>query len=228
MGVGSAQRGPRGCRQIVATVAADLAFLAAMLAVAHLEAPGTGARLVGICVRRDGPARDAAVGLRLGGLLLYVAVAGVVVAVPLLSAVPSGCSVRHVSPSRTDRHERSRSGREGPRGVPGAVVLAPITGGAASTAGSSTAASAIGTGRRARRCWSGLRRLFGAVHVVDAPRGATCRVPPDADGASRGRPRVDATSGARTSVARHRCAHGLQRHRRQYAIFQRGVSGPVS
>lgn len=80
MGVGSGQP-IEGLPQIVATVAADVAFLGAMLVWLTWKARDWR-RLVGIAFGAKG-ARDAAVGFGLGALL-YVAV-GVVVAVPLLS-----------------------------------------------------------------------------------------------------------------------------------------------
>ena len=80
MGVGSGQP-IEGLPQIVATVAADVAFLGAMLVWLTWKARDWR-RLVGIAFGEKG-ARDAAVGFGLGALL-YVVV-GVVVAVPLLS-----------------------------------------------------------------------------------------------------------------------------------------------
>jgi len=80
MGVGSGQP-IEGLPQIVATVAADVAFLGAMLVWLTWKARDWR-RLVGIAFGAKG-ARDAAVGFGLGALL-YVVV-GVVVAVPLLS-----------------------------------------------------------------------------------------------------------------------------------------------
>jgi membrane protease YdiL (CAAX protease family) len=80
MGVGSGQP-IEGLPQIVATVAADVAFLGAMLAWLTWKARDWR-RLVGIAFGAKA-ARDAAVGFGLGALL-YVVV-GVVVAVPLLS-----------------------------------------------------------------------------------------------------------------------------------------------
>jgi membrane protease YdiL (CAAX protease family) len=80
MGVGSGQP-IEGLPQIVATVAADVAFLGAMLVWLTWKARDWR-RLVGIAFGAKG-ARDAAVGFGLGALL-YVAV-GVLVAVPLLS-----------------------------------------------------------------------------------------------------------------------------------------------
>ena len=80
MGVGSGQP-IEGLPQIVATVAADVAFLGAMLVWLTWKARDWR-RLVGIAFGAKG-ARDAAVGFGLGALL-YVVV-GVVVARPLLS-----------------------------------------------------------------------------------------------------------------------------------------------
>jgi membrane protease YdiL (CAAX protease family) len=80
MGVGSGQP-IEGLPQIVATVAADVAFLGAMLVWLTWKARDWR-RLVGIAFGAKG-ARDAAVGFGLGALL-YVVV-GVVVAVPLLT-----------------------------------------------------------------------------------------------------------------------------------------------
>jgi membrane protease YdiL (CAAX protease family) len=80
MGVGSGQP-IEGLPQIVATVAADIAFLGAMLVWLTLKARDWR-RLVGIAFGAKG-ARDAAVGFGLGALLYLVV--GVVVAVPLLS-----------------------------------------------------------------------------------------------------------------------------------------------
>jgi membrane protease YdiL (CAAX protease family) len=80
MGVGSGQP-IEGLPQIVATVAADVAFLGAMLVWLTWKARDWR-RLIGIAFGAKG-ARDAAVGFGLGALL-YVVV-GVVVAVPLLS-----------------------------------------------------------------------------------------------------------------------------------------------
>ena len=80
MGVGSGQP-IEGLPQIVATVAADVAFLGVMLVWLTWKARDWR-RLVGIAFGAKG-ARDAAVGFGLGALL-YVVV-GVVVAVPLLS-----------------------------------------------------------------------------------------------------------------------------------------------
>jgi membrane protease YdiL (CAAX protease family) len=80
MGVGSGQP-IEGLPQIVATVAADVAFLGAMLVWLTWKARDWR-RLVGIAFGAKG-ARDAAVGFSLGALL-YVVV-GVVVAVPLLT-----------------------------------------------------------------------------------------------------------------------------------------------
>src|SRR2546422_4651606 len=80
MGVGSGQP-IEGLPQIVATVAADVAFLGAMLVWLTWKARDWR-RLVGIAFGAKG-VRDAAVGFGLGALL-YVVV-GVVVAVPLLA-----------------------------------------------------------------------------------------------------------------------------------------------
>jgi membrane protease YdiL (CAAX protease family) len=80
MGVGSGQP-IEGLPQIVATVAADVAFLGAMLVWLTWKARDWR-RLVGIAFGARG-ARDAAVGFGLGALLYLVV--GVVVAVPLLS-----------------------------------------------------------------------------------------------------------------------------------------------
>lgn len=80
MGVGSGQP-IEGLPQIVATVAADVAFLGAMLVWLTWKARDWR-RLVGITFGAKG-VRDAAVGFGLGALL-YIVV-GVVVAVPLLS-----------------------------------------------------------------------------------------------------------------------------------------------
>jgi membrane protease YdiL (CAAX protease family) len=80
MGVGSGQP-IEGLPQIVATVAADVAFLGAMLVWLTWKARDWR-RLVGIAFGAKG-ARDAAVGFGLGALLYLVV--GVVVAVPLLS-----------------------------------------------------------------------------------------------------------------------------------------------
>jgi membrane protease YdiL (CAAX protease family) len=80
MGVGSGQP-IEGLPQIVATVAADVAFLGAMLVWLTWKARDWR-RLVGIAFGAKS-ARDAAVGFGLGALL-YVVV-GVVVAVPLLT-----------------------------------------------------------------------------------------------------------------------------------------------
>ena len=80
MGVGSGEP-IEGLPQIVATVAADVAFLAAMLAWLTWRARDWR-RLVGITLGAKG-VRDAAVGFG-AGALLYVVV-GVVVAVPLLA-----------------------------------------------------------------------------------------------------------------------------------------------
>jgi membrane protease YdiL (CAAX protease family) len=158
MGVGSGQP-IEGLPQIVATVAADVAFLGAMLVWLTWKARDWR-RLVGIAFGAKG-ARDAAVGFGLGALL-YVVV-GVVVAVPLLSIfrLLFGASV---SP---------------PEQIPGglsinaklltaflALVLAPIT----------EELFYRGIFYRSLRDRHGVlvgavvsAVLFGASHVVDAP-----------------------------------------------------------
>ena len=158
MGVGSGQP-IEGLPQIVATVAADVAFLGAMLVWLTWKARDWR-RLVGIAFGAKG-ARDAAVGFGLGALL-YVVV-GVVVAVPLLSIfrLLFGASV------------------SAPEQIPGglsinaklltaflALVLAPIT----------EELFYRGIFYRSLRDRHGVlvgalvsAVLFGASHVVDAP-----------------------------------------------------------
>ncbi len=158
MGVGSGQP-IEGLPQIVATVAADVAFLGAMLAWLTWKARDWR-RLVGIALGAKG-ARDAAVGFGLGALL-YVVV-GVVVAVPLLSIFRLLFGA-NVSP---------------PEQIPGglsinaklltaflALVLAPIT----------EELFYRGIFYRSLRDRHGVLAgaavsavLFGASHVVDAP-----------------------------------------------------------
>ena len=158
MGVGSGQP-IEGLPQIAATVAADVAFLGAMLAWLTWKARDWR-RLVGIAFGAKG-ARDAAVGFGLGALL-YVVV-GVVVAVPLLSIFRQLFGV-DVSP---------------PEQIPGglsinaklltaflALVLAPIT----------EELFYRGIFYRSLRDRHGVligavvsAVLFGASHVVDAP-----------------------------------------------------------
>jgi membrane protease YdiL (CAAX protease family) len=158
MGVGSGQP-IEGLPQIVATVAADVAFLGAMLVWLTWKARDWR-RLVGIAFGAKG-ARDAAVGFGLGALL-YVVV-GVVVAVPLLSVFRLLFGA-NVSP---------------PEQIPGglsinaklltaflALVLAPIT----------EELFYRGIFYRSLRDRHGVlvgalvsAVLFGASHVVDAP-----------------------------------------------------------
>jgi len=158
MGVGSGQP-IEGLPQIVATVAADVAFLGAMLVWLTWKARDWR-RLVGIAFDAKG-ARDAAVGFGLGALL-YVVV-GVVVAVPLLSIFRLLFGA-NVSP---------------PEQIPGglsinaklltaflALVLAPIT----------EELFYRGIFYRSLRDRHGVLAgavvsavLFGASHVVDAP-----------------------------------------------------------
>ena len=158
MGVGSGQP-IEGLPQIVATVAADVAFLGAMLAWLTWKARDWR-RLVGIAFGAKG-ARDAAVGFGLGALL-YIVV-GVVVAVPLL-AIFRLLFGANVSP---------------PEQIPGglsinaklltaflALVLAPIT----------EELFYRGIFYRSLRDRHGVlvgavvsAVLFGASHVVDAP-----------------------------------------------------------
>jgi len=158
MGVGSGQP-IEGLPQIVATLAADVAFLGAMLVWLTWKARDWR-RLVGIAFGAKG-ARDAAVGFGLGALL-YVVV-GVVVAVSLLSIFRLLFGA-NVSP---------------PEQIPGglsinaklltaflALVLAPIT----------EELFYRGIFYRSLRDRHGVLAgavvsavLFGASHVVDAP-----------------------------------------------------------
>ncbi len=158
MGVGSGQP-IEGLPQIVATLAADVAFLGAMLVWLTWKARDWR-RLVGIALGAKG-ARDAAVGFGLGALLYLVV--GVVVAVPLLSIFRLLFGA-NVSP---------------PEQIPGglsinaklltaflALVLAPIT----------EELFYRGIFYRSLRDRHGVLAgavvsavLFGASHVVDAP-----------------------------------------------------------
>ena len=158
MGVGSGQP-IEGLPQIVATLAADVAFLGAMLVWLTWKARDWR-RLVGIAFDAKG-ARDAAVGFGLGALLYLVV--GVVVAVPLLSIFRLLFGA-NVSP---------------PEQIPGglsinaklltaflALVLAPIT----------EELFYRGIFYRSLRDRHGVLAgavvsavLFGASHVVDAP-----------------------------------------------------------